>query len=171
MNNYPRFSARCHAATLNPLLALAFAAWSLSSTASAAEIERPADAIEIFHCAFDEAWDANYDEWPDRWTRKSGETYPHYVDIRMRETADPQATGDRLLEIDLDGASAAVSSPPIRVTSRFSYLLATRLFTSGLKHSDVTVSIDFYNSAGKLLQTRKQGLKARRDGWHTVTIE
>ncbi len=153
------------------MLALVFATWPLARAASAVEIERPADTIEVFHCAFDDAWDANYDKWPDRWTRKSGEAYPHYVDIRMSETADPQATGGRFLEIDLDGASAAVSSPPIRVTSRFSYLLATRLYTSGLKHSDVTVSIDFYDSTGKLLQSRKQGLNTRRDGWHTVTIE
>ena len=153
------------------MLALVFATWPPARAATAAEIERPADAIEVFHCAFDEAWDANYDEWPDRWTRKSGETYPHYVDIHLSETTDSQATGGRFLEINLDGASAAVSSPPIRVTSRFSYLLVTRLYTSGLKHSNVTVSIDFYNSTGKLLQSRKQGLNTRRDGWHTVTIE
>jgi hypothetical protein len=169
MNHCPRFSAVCHAAA--QVLILALAVGSPAHTANAAEIERPADAIEVFHCAFDEAWDANFDEWPDRWTRKSGEAYPHYVDIRMRESDDPQATDGRRLKIDLDGASAAVSSPPIRVTSRFSYLLAARLYVSGLRYSDVTVTIDFYNSAGKLLQTRKQGLKSRNDGWHTVTIE
>jgi hypothetical protein len=145
---------------------------SLSArSASAIELERPADAIEIFHCPFDEAWDANYDQWPDRWSRKSGEAYPHYVDVRMRETDDPKATSGQFLQIDLDGASAAVSSPPIRVTSRFSYLLTTRLRTSGIKYSKVTVSIDFYNSAGKRLQSRKQELKSLRDGWHTITIE
>jgi hypothetical protein len=140
-------------------------------SARAAGIERPADAIEVFHCAFDEAWDANYDEWPDRWTRDSGEAYPHYVDIRMRPSDDPKATGGQFLELNLDGASAAVSSPPIRVTSRFSYLLATQLYTKGLKYSDVTVSITFCNSAGKRLQSRKQSLTSRNDGWHTIVIE
>ena len=171
MSKYLRFLALCHSAAAVQIVVLALAAWSPATVARAEEIKRPADAIEVFHCAFDAAWDANYDEWPDRWTRKSGEAYPHYVHINMRETDDPQATGGRWLQLELDGASAAISSPPIRVTSRFSYLLTTRLYVSSLKYSDVTVSIDFYNSAGKRLQTRKQALASRRDGWHTITIE
>lgn len=168
MTKYPRFSPSCHATTL--LLAL-FVGDALGSATSAGEIERPADAIEVFHCAFDEAWDANYDEWPDRWSRKTGETYPRYVDVRIVETQDPRSSGRRMLEIDLDGSSAAIVSPPIRVTSRFSYLLSTQLYVKGLKNSDVTVSIDFYSSNGKKLQSRRENLRDKRDGWHTINIE
>ena len=170
MSKYLRFAAICHAATLLKILALALAASTAVRTA-AKDVERPADAIEVFHCAFDEPWDINFDEWPDRWVRKSGANYPHYVSIRMLEAKDAKATGGRYLKIDLDGSSAAVSSPPIRVMSRFSYLLSTRLYISGLKHSDVTVSIDFYNAAGERLQTEKKNLKPLTDGWHTVSIE
>jgi hypothetical protein len=92
MNQYRRFSALCHLAPQLRLLALACTVWLATRSAPSSEIKRPADAIEVFHCAFDEAWDADYDEWPDRWMRKSGEKYPHYVDIHMRETDDPQAT-------------------------------------------------------------------------------
>lgn len=171
MSNYRRFSPLCHLAA--GLATWAFVACVLSGPrwARGGEIERPADAIEVFHCAFDGAWDANYDEWPDRWTRKTNETYPHFVDIRMQETDDPRVSGGRLLKIGLDGASALVSSPPVRVTSRFSYLLTTQIKTEGLKYSTVTVAIDFYNSSGKLLQSRKQQLKSLRDGWHAIAIE
>lgn len=171
MTKYLRYFTSCHLAVALPILALVAGFVSTARPAFAVEIERPADAIEVFHCAFDDAWDANYDEWPDRWTRKTNEAYPHYVDIRMRETNEPQATSGRLLEINLDGASALVASPPIRVTSRFSYLLTTQIKTIGLKYSTVTLSIDFFDSSGKLLQTRQQELASRRDGWHTITIE
>jgi hypothetical protein len=171
MRKYRLFSTICHAAPPVSLLAMVLVAWLLAAGANAAEIERPADAVEVFHCSFDQPWDANYDDWPDRWTRKSSTAYPNYVDIRTSKSDDPQATHGRYLEIDLDGASAAVSSPPIRVTSRFSYLLVARLYTSGLKNTSVTLSIGFYNSSGKLLESRKQVLKNRSDGWHTIAIE
>jgi hypothetical protein len=170
MSKYLRFAAVCHVATLHALLAFGLvASWTVR--AAATEVERPADAIEVFHCAFDEPWDINFDKWPDRWVRKSDGNHPHYVKMQVREAKDAEATGGRYLEIDLDGASAAISSPPIRVMSRFSYLLATRLHVSGLKHSSVTVSIDFFDAAGGLLQTEKKTLKSATDGWHTLSIE
>jgi len=171
MNKYPRFKAGCHATAYIWMTVHAAFVFACANSARAGDIERPADAIEVFHCAFDEAWDANYDEWPDRWSRKTGEDFPHYVDVHMVETRDQRATGGRLLEIKLDGSSASISSPPIRVTSRFSYLLSTQLYVKGLKHSDVTLSIDFYNSSGKKLQSRKEILRDKRDGWHTLNIE
>ncbi len=170
MNKYLRSAAVCHATTLLKLVAFGLAAVS-PALAGATEVERPADAIEVFHCAFDQPWDVNFDEWPDRWVRRSDGNYPHYVEIRVRDAKDVTASSGRYLEFDLDGASAAVSSPPIRVMSRFSYLLATRLYVSGLKYSSVTVIIDFYNAAGKLLQTEKRALKPTTDGWHTINIE
>lgn len=170
MNQYRRFSSRCHPAWATRIIATGLLTCPCAMATRANEIERPADAIEVFHCAFDEAWDANYDEWPDRWTRKTGEKYPHYVDARLAEAGDPRATGGRFLQINLDGSSAAISSPPIRVTSRFSYLLTAQLYTKGLKNSDVTLSIDFYNAAGQKLQSRQEKLHNKRDGWHTVDI-
>ena len=76
----------------------------------------------------------------------------------------------RCLEIDLNGASAAVSSPPIRVVSRFSYLLMTKIKLTDVNRSDVTLTIDFYNAAGKLLQTQHGELASRADGWHEIKI-
>jgi hypothetical protein len=141
MIKYRPFPAVCHSAAAAFLAALALVAASNANKAFAADIARPADAVEVFHCSFDGAWDANFDGWPDRWSRESSIDYPHYVDIHLRDMDDPRATNGRCLEIDLDGASAAISSPPIRVTSRFSYLLSAQLSTSGLKNSTVTLTI------------------------------
>ena len=89
--------------------------------------EHPPDAIEVFRCTFDENWDANFDLWPDRWVRQSGPDYPRYVGVQIRDDDDAKAFGGRTLEIELDGSSAAVSSPPIRIVSRFSYLLMAKI--------------------------------------------
>src|SRR6478672_11140183 len=81
---------------------------------------RQSDSVTIFHCDFGDEWDVNYDGWPDRWDRKTGTDYPHYVNATIRD--DDDATGKKCLKIDLDGAAAAVRSPPIPVLSRFSYV-------------------------------------------------
>jgi hypothetical protein len=153
--------------------ALAFGCLAVAASiarAATLEDEHPPDAIEVFRCNFDESWDVNYDLWPDRWVRQTGPDYPHYVDMQIRDDDDRKASGGRCLEIDLNGASAAVSSPPIRVISRFSYLLMTRIKLTDVNRSDVTLTIDFYNAAGKLLQTQNAELTSRTDGWHQIKI-
>ncbi len=170
MTQYRQFTAGCHAPTCLRILALVLIAAPLAHTSFADHLERPFDAMEVFHCVFDTEWDNNFDDWPDRWIRRSGPGYPHYVNIRIRDNDQPQSTTGRSLEIDLDGASASISSPPIRATARFSYQLVARLRIRALQHSDVAVSIDFFDIAGKLLQTEKQPLQSHADGWHTVTL-
>src|SRR5450755_3188978 len=196
MNQYPPFSAICHVPAARPLpsgspwrhchrqpqqllchiwwtCALAWVFVALPSSASwsaTANDDHPPDAIEVFRCTFDESWDANYDLWPDRWVRQSGSDYPHYVGVQIRDDDDAKAFGGRCLEIDLDGASAAVSSPPIRVISRFSYLLMAKIKLMSVVHSDVTLTIDFYNTAGKLLQSQHSQLTPLTDGWHQIKI-
>src|SRR5437870_210096 len=88
--------------------------------AAAAGEGRPSDAVTVFHCRFGDEWDVNYDRWPDRWERKTGPNYPHYVSMQITE--DAAAPGGKVLKAMLDGAAAAVATPPIRVMSRFSYL-------------------------------------------------
>ena len=195
MNKYWRFSAICHVrcgrvapvgrtsvvlrhglrhqlvVATTATLAFGYIAAVASIARSAAlEDEHPPDAIEVFHCNFDDSWDVNYDLWPDRWVRQTGPDYPHYVDVQIRDDEDLKASGGRCLEINLNGASAAVSSPPIRVISRFSYLLMAKVKLKDVSRSDVTLAIDFYSAAGKLLQTQHGELTSRTDGWHQIKI-
>jgi hypothetical protein len=130
--------------------------------------DRPADAIEVFHCAFDDAWDVNYDKWPDRWVRKTGPDYPYYVGVEIAD--EEEASGGRGLKFSLDGASASVSSPPIRVMSRFSYLLIAKVRLNNVKHSDVSVTIDFFDSSGELLQTHRGRVKSLSNGVHRIRL-
>src|SRR4051794_7690852 len=75
---------------------------------------RQSDSVTVFHCGFGDDWDVNYDGWPDRWDRKTGVEYPHYVNVAIR---DDEVEGKKCLKIDLDGAAAAVATPPIPVLS------------------------------------------------------
>ena len=86
------------------------------SMATAGEA-RHANAVGVFHCTFGEDWDVNYDHWPDRWVRATGNDFPHYVKIGIQE--DSTAESGKCLRVDLDVAGAAISSPPIREMSRF----------------------------------------------------
>jgi hypothetical protein len=144
-------------------------AWLIVATvAAAASGDGHADAVNIFQCAFGEEWDVNYDAWPDRWVRQTGPAYPHYVDVEIRD--EPGAEGGKCLAIDLDGAAAAVNTPPIRVMSRFSYLLMARLKADGLQHSTVVLSIDFFDKSGHRLQSIRSEPYGNTDDWQAIHI-
>jgi hypothetical protein len=138
------------------------------SLGAAADEARPLDAVPVFRCAFGDDWDVNYDGWPDRWVRKTGAGYPHYVNIAIQD--DAATVGRKCLQIDLDGAAAAVASPPIRVMSRFSYVFDAQLKNTGLKFSTVTVKLDFCDSTGSVLQTAKTEPLSGTNGWQSIRL-
>jgi hypothetical protein len=150
-------------------LAGLLAAWLIvAAAAAAASGDGHAEAVNIFQCTFGDDWDVNYDHWPDRWVRQTGPAYPHYVDVEIRD--EPGADGGKCLAIDLDGAAAAVSSPPIRVMSRFSYLLMARLKADGLQYSTVVLSLDFYDKAGHRLQSIRSEPYGNMDDWQAIHV-
>jgi hypothetical protein len=129
---------------------------------------RHSDSVSVFHCTFGDEWDVNYDGWPDRWARRTEIDYPHYVNISIKD--DEAATGGKCLKLDLDGAAAAVVSPPIRVISRFSYVFEAELKNENLQHSTVIITLDFCNATGRVLQTAKTEPFATTNGWQTVRL-
>ena len=44
----------------------------LSANAFAQTDHIPDETVEVFRCDFEEGTDANYDLWPDDWTRRRG---------------------------------------------------------------------------------------------------
>lgn len=152
-----------HWFTLGPAALLIVAA------ATRADDARHPDAVEIYHCAFGEEWDVNYDRWPDRWVRKSGSDYPHYVNIEIDD--NETAAGKESLVIDLDGAAASITSPPIRVLSRFGYVFEAQLKNEGLAHSTVVLTLDFCDKLGRVLQTRKSKPLGNTKGWQQVRLD
>lgn len=148
--------------------ATAVVAALILSVSAGAEEGRHSDAVPIFRCAFGEDWDLNYDGWPDRWVRKTGTAYPHYVNIAIHD--DATAVGKKSLRIDLDGAAAAIVSPPIRVMSRFSYVFEAQLKNTGLKHSTVVITLNFCDANGRVLQTTKSEAYATTKGWQPIML-
>ncbi len=129
---------------------------------------KPADSVQVFHCVFGDDWDVNYDGWPDRWVRKSGADYPHYVNIAIKD--DDSAVTKKCLTIDLDGAAAAIASPPIGVMSRFSYVFEAQLKNEELKHSTVVVTLEFRDFTGSVLQSIGTEPVGNTNGWQTIRL-
>jgi hypothetical protein len=133
-----------------------------------AEETRHPDAVPVFQCTFGDDWDVNYDQWPDRWVRKTGLGLPQYVNIAIQE--DATAVGHKCLQIDLDGASAEVASPPIRVMPRFSYVFEAQLKNTGLKYSTAVITLNFCDSNGRVLQTEKTEPLSVTNGWQAIRL-
>jgi hypothetical protein len=146
----------------------AILAASIVSTAVSSGDASDADEVNVFRCSFGDDWDVNYDRWPDRWIRDTSPDYPHYVNIEIHD--DETATAKRSLRIALDGASAAVASPPIRVMSRFSYMLEADLKNEGLKYSTVFMTLDFCDTAGRVLHSTKSEAYSNTKGWAAVRL-
>lgn len=149
-------------------VACAFIAALILSPAAAFGEAPPAEAVKVFHCQFGKEWDVNYDAWPDRWVRTADPDHPHYVRIAIQK--DRSAPGNKCLQIALDGAAAAVSSPPIRVMPRFSYRFEAQLKNEKLQQSTVALKLDFCNAAGQVLQTVKSTPTKSTEGWQRIQI-
>lgn len=149
-------------------LALLIAMASIVPSARAASDEPNADAITVFRCGFQQDWDQNYDHWPDRWERKVGVEYPHYVDIEIHD--DDTAPNGRCLRIALDGASAEIASPPIPVSPLFGYVLEAQVKAIDLRFASTTVTLDLCDKSGAVLQTAQGLLGSTSDGWQTIRV-
>ena len=147
----------------------AVVAWLIVTGLAGISEARHVDAMPVFDCSFGEDWDVNYDGWPDRWVRKTGPDHPHYVSIAIQE--DPTAAKKKCLRIDLDGAAASISSPPIRVLPRFSYIFEAQLKNEGVKHSTVVLTLEFSDAKGRILQTKRSKPLAATPGWVSVQLE
>ncbi|MEN1678351.1 MAG: hypothetical protein AAGJ46_02075 [Planctomycetota bacterium] len=131
---------------------------------------RPADAMEVWSCAFDDDnWDVNYDRWPDRWRRQSGPGYPHYVEIALDD--DSAAKAGRALVVQLDGAQASISSPPILVMAKFSYCLDLRMKIEEAPNSEVYVKLDYLDAQGKVRQSTRSEPVPATGAYESVEIE
>ncbi|HTN74471.1 MAG TPA: hypothetical protein VL096_04465, partial [Pirellulaceae bacterium] len=114
------------------------------------------EAITVFRCDFDDDADKNFDTWPDRWTRRRGPGFPLFVPVKIAsEPAANQQPARNFLRIDLDGGAAAIYSPPIPVSSVFSYRLEGELRTLKLKHDVAYYSLTFFDPDGRVLETHE----------------
>lgn len=129
---------------------------------------RPAEHTTVFHCAFDEKSDRNFDKWPDDWTRPSGPRFPHYVQIAI--SREPSPVGDCCLRIDLDGGAGAAFSPPVPVSPACSYILEGWIKTDGLAHDRAWISLTLLDPAFQRLESFSSVKLQTTDGWQQVRL-
>ncbi|MFH1920700.1 MAG: hypothetical protein ABIP48_12525 [Planctomycetota bacterium] len=126
-------------------------------------------AVEVFHCPYDESWDTNYDGQPDRWVRRKGPGFPHYVEVGIRE--EPSPAGNRSLGIDLDGGAAALFSPPIPIGPLYAYVLEGVLATEGLQHDRAYLSLTLLDKGRHRLETFHSEAIRDSQGWKKVRLD
>ncbi|HTU25213.1 MAG TPA: hypothetical protein VMF30_07440, partial [Pirellulales bacterium] len=145
--------------------------WSLLILAAnqAAPIEsRHPEATEVFHCGFERQNDADYDSWPDGWSRRRGAKYPRYLRIRIVDTPAPQ--GDSALRVDLNGGAAVVSSGRIDVQPLFSYVLEGYLRTEGLVHDQAWFSVTFFDERNEAIDRFDSERFTTVETWRKVRL-
>ena len=124
--------------------------------------------LSLFEGGFEEKSDADFDAWPDGWTRRRGPGYPHYVKIGIRKQPSPE--GDNCLRMDLDGGAAEISSPPIAIDPRHAYLLEGIAKTEGLEHDRAYLTLTFLNAQKQVLQTFTSGKLGGTHDWTKLPV-
>lgn len=143
----------------------------LAALASGDSDTDDASAHAAFRCDFEQATDANFDGWPDNWTRRQGKGFPKHLKVAL--AGDSEAPGDHpnhCLQIDLDGGAATVYSPPIEVDPLLNYILRGRLKTAGLKHNVAAIEVIFLDGENKPLRTFSSPPTNRASDWEPITI-
>ncbi len=146
----------------------------LAALVSPTSANRHVDAVEIFSIDFSPTWDVNYDGWPDQWRRQYGPDRPYYVEVQLEDDAEDEknAKGEpnRCLTIHLNGGGALLNSPAVSVSSKFSYVLESRLRVQQIKHSKVQLRIDFCDDELNVLESATSEWYRNTGGWIPVRI-
>jgi hypothetical protein len=129
---------------------------------------RHPDAVAIFDCQFDRPWDVNYDDWPDNWRRTLGPKLPHYVGVAIgTDELDP---ANQCLNVRIDGGGAHMQSPPVTVSTNFSYKVECRLRMAGLSRTRAQVRVELCDDDNQVLQTEASEWFTATNGWLNVHI-
>jgi hypothetical protein len=155
----------------------------LASLGAAPEDNAALGSDEIFSCNFDNApgklADADYDGWPDGWTRRRSLELPEFLRMAIvaegqtirSSTAEPAAAEvNRVLRMELDGGGAAIESPAVAVSSRFSLLLSLRIRTKGLKHDGAWATLSLQDIEGNELHSFSSVPVSGTAEWQRVEI-
>ncbi|GAB6167381.1 hypothetical protein JCM19992_33810 [Thermostilla marina] len=128
----------------------------------------PEGAVEVYHCAFDESRDVNYDTWPDEWTRRTGDGYPAYLKIEIVDEPSPESV--RSLQVRLDGGAAAIYTDAIRVSWMFGYVVDVWVKTEELKYDSVFISANVVDAKETPLQSFHSAAVRQTDGWRRLRL-
>ncbi len=127
-----------------------------------------ADGV-VFRCAFGEAWDANFDGWPDHWSRRRGRGFPEYVPVKIVPAPHAPA-GTSCLEVDLDGGAVAAYSPAIAIGPSYSYVLEGTIWTQGLHFDQAKLSLTILDRNRHRLESHDSDGVGGTSNWQTVRL-
>ena len=125
-------------------------------------------ATDLLHCTFSEAADLDLDGWPDRWTRRQGPGFPHYVKIFM--SPGPTPAGNRCLRFEMDGGAAAAYAPPVGIVPGCDYVLEGWISTEGLDNDLAFLSLTVLDPRRQPVETFVSEKLGRSAGWHKVRV-
>lgn len=171
----------CNVTTTVLMIATIVPALIVQASGPAYEPEtlRSGNETEVYFCGFEERSDLNYDNWPDGWTRRVGEDYPHYVAIEIvgSEPADDNADGDESnqhqLQISLNGGRASLFSPPIRISSNYSYELVGQIKSRpspANEQNEAWYTLTFFRADGSVIDEHESSRFLRAKQWQTANI-
>ncbi|MDR2641586.1 MAG: hypothetical protein LBC74_02205 [Planctomycetaceae bacterium] len=127
----------------------------------------------IFRTLFDRASDLDEDGWPDSWTRKRGVErniqFPDYIDIRIVENRSQ--FGNNALRMSIEGGSAAVFSPKIKIRRGMCYTVSAFVSTENIFFDDVFILAAFYDkNGGEPIATVRSDSIKKSSGWRKLEI-
>ncbi len=153
----------------------ALLAWLIVATQPAqvsAAVEDPAAQMPghvlVYRCDFEPEHDRNFDRWPDRWKRRTGTGYPHYVRIEI--TDDTSYAGKHCLQVVLDGGGAEASTPPVEVDPAYEYVLAAQVRCEGFEHDSAWLSLAFLDADRQLLARHATPPVTGTGPWQSLTL-
>ncbi|MGL4511768.1 MAG: hypothetical protein ACRCT8_01645 [Lacipirellulaceae bacterium] len=127
------------------------------------------DNVEVWACRFGDDWDVNYDNRPDRWTKVEDDVRPHYVNVAIEDSDEPES--GRCLVVRPNGASARLSSPPIYVVPKFSYTLDLRVKTEGIEVGKARLTMEFQDGRGRPRQVEQTSTIDTGGKWIALSMK
>lgn len=144
----------------------------VASTLAAA----PADGFDPFAVAtpvafqgFDHDSDRDYDGLPDRWTRRTGPSFPGYVAVGIDGRIGHDGAGG--LRFTADGAAAAVYGPPVLIDGGHHYLFEGYVRTQRLRGDAAVCSISILDyKRQRLARYVTMPVSGTHAGWVRVRV-
>lgn len=131
-------------------------------------IDQHPEAVMLYQCGFEQEADEDYDNWPDGWTRRRGDGFPHYLPIEI--CSESPDAGGHSLRFDLDGGAATAYSPAIAIDPRYDFVLHASLTARQLVNDRAWASIIFLDKNRRPLQTVNSEKYAATTGWLPLAI-
>lgn len=122
----------------------------------------------LYQCGFEQDVDEDYDNWPDGWTRRRGDGFPHYLPIEI--CSESPVSDGHSLRFDLDGGAATAYSPAIAIDPRYDFVLHASLSARQLVHDRAWMSIVFLDKNRQPLQTVDSEKHGATEDWLPLHI-